>query len=283
MEVGGILIGTKTGRVVRILDSRPVDIEYGRGALFLLTDADHEALARTIRSTEEEVASRGLQVVGYYQSHTRRGGSLLETDRETYDRHFSEPGDVCLIMRPEKENATTIAIYVRDGRGNVTRATQSEALVESSDLQPVPLVVSQVVEQRSMAQAVAATPSYETNPIPSTAVRTAAPAAPALSIPSLTVTPDIAHRSRWQYALPAMIAAALLVAGVVWMQIAQSSRSQVNTLPAQTPVTLPEASPPPAAPAVEATKDSPDNTTVKPKPKSKRGKSRRARTRIQAP
>ena len=65
-----------------------MDITYGRGAVFLLTDGDHEALDALVQRTNEQVASQGLRVVGYYESHTRRDATLSEADFETYDAHF---------------------------------------------------------------------------------------------------------------------------------------------------------------------------------------------------
>src|SRR4051794_32829895 len=80
MEVGGILLGSNTGDTVRVREALPLDISYERGAVFLLTDADYESLDRLIQKADREVARKGLRVVGYYESHTRRGAELSEAD-----------------------------------------------------------------------------------------------------------------------------------------------------------------------------------------------------------
>lgn len=267
MEVGGILVGDRLEGLVRVVETRPLDIEYGRGAAFLLTDADHVALGALVRTTESEIASRGLEVVGYYQSHTRRGASLEETDLETYDRHFSDPQMLCMVLRPEKENATTISVYIRDERGSVFQATALEELVERRVLSPEPPKV--------LAQTVGGPANYEANPIPEVwALRPA----PDPVVPSF---PTVGKRLRWLIAIPV---AAALAGGAMWIQQSRSERSRtVEAPPAATPQ-IPAPTPPPEqspAPAAEVTPPPEDATTAKSKRKSKRARqsqNRRART-----
>ena len=132
MEVGGILIGFTRGSAVRIVETRPMEIAYGRGAFFLLTDAEHESLHRLIQQTNQDLAARGLGVVGYYESHTRRDVSLAEMDLETYDAHFSGPLRVCIVQKAEKENAITTAVYIRDESGNIVEAASSDILTSDA-------------------------------------------------------------------------------------------------------------------------------------------------------
>jgi len=121
MEVGGILLGSNTGDTVRVREALPLDISYERGAVFLLTDADYESLDRLIQKADREVARKGLRVVGYYESHTRRGAELSEADLETYDARFDQPSRVCIVLKPNNENGTIINVYIRDQRGDIVR------------------------------------------------------------------------------------------------------------------------------------------------------------------
>src|SRR5687768_5383357 len=72
VEIGGILVGSRQGTVTRIVDARPIAVSHGRGAQFLLTDADHDAVAALVQTTNAELAARGLEVLGCYESRTRR-------------------------------------------------------------------------------------------------------------------------------------------------------------------------------------------------------------------
>jgi len=260
-----------------------VDIEYGRGAAFLLTDADHLALAALLRTTADKVASQGLEVIGYYQSHTRRGASLEETDLETYDRHFSDPQMVCIVLRPEKENATTISVYVRDEQGNIIQATALEEVLERPVSPPEP--------PKALAQAVGAAANYETNPLPDTRAFTPTPSP---AVQSLQYSPLGQPATRkwipWAFAIPVI---ATLVGVAMWVQHTRSDRSRtlepppattqqapLPTAPAeQSPTPTP---PPETTPAAEITPNPAENATAKSKQKTKRAKqaqSRRARTR----
>ena len=130
MEVGGILIGSRERHVVRVVAAQPMNISYERGAVFLLTDAEHTALEALIGNTNKDVAVKGLQVVGYYESRTRRDVPLSERDIETYDAHFSQPSEVCIILKPDKENETVTAVYVRNECGEILPASVEEDTVE---------------------------------------------------------------------------------------------------------------------------------------------------------
>src|SRR5580693_5923861 len=53
VEVGGILYGSREGRMIRILAMRPIACEHARGPAFLLSDADKKLL--------DEQLSRGAE------------------------------------------------------------------------------------------------------------------------------------------------------------------------------------------------------------------------------
>ena len=70
LEIGGVLIGEGRGDVLRITGTRPIPIEYARGASFELPDADKSNLrlpmwwAGTSR-TREEVQCSLTETKGY--------------------------------------------------------------------------------------------------------------------------------------------------------------------------------------------------------------------------
>jgi hypothetical protein len=122
MEVGGILIGSYASDGTRVLEARPVEISYGRGAVFLLTESDHESLNALVRKTDREVASKGLQVVGYFESRTRRDAQLKQSDLETYDAHFYQPSQICIVVKADKDSETVTSVYIRNRSGDVLEA-----------------------------------------------------------------------------------------------------------------------------------------------------------------
>src|SRR5436305_14073949 len=70
-EIGGVLFGSETQGSVRILAFRPLECEHSRGPRFLLSDKDLAKLDMLLRKCTDDPLLRGLQVVGWYHSHTR--------------------------------------------------------------------------------------------------------------------------------------------------------------------------------------------------------------------
>ena len=268
MEIGGILIGSQERSRVRVVDARPMDITYGRGAVFLLTDADHEALDALVQRTNKEVVLKGLCVVGYYESHTRRDATLSEADFETYDAHFPKPSQVCIVLKPDRENETITAVYIRNQRGEVvlthlegeTTAKETATELEGSP-ETQPATTTEFREP-------------EVAPIP-------APIAQVEEYIPFTQTLERTSR-RWAYAIPVVVLA-VVGAAIMWMRGAKSSNSATpppSSNAIQQPVVPPQA--PPSNANVTAEAGSPENSAVKSGGKSKkikRSRHRRARRR----
>jgi hypothetical protein len=96
--------------------------------VFLLTDDEHAAFKALVAKTNKDLESQGLQVVGYYESRTRRDAVL--SDAETFDAHFSLPSQVCIVLKPNRENETITAVYVRGERGEILAADLEGDTVE---------------------------------------------------------------------------------------------------------------------------------------------------------
>jgi hypothetical protein len=107
-EAGGILLGTidtANGAVIRIEDFQAVPCSYRRGPSYLLCESDLAAFEAAIR--DRTAGSNGLQVVGYYRSHTREVQALAEDDRSLCARFFPPPHGMVLIVRPYATRACT--------------------------------------------------------------------------------------------------------------------------------------------------------------------------------
>jgi proteasome lid subunit RPN8/RPN11 len=124
-EVGGILLGTLQGDTVQIVDTRPLPIEYAGGASFVLSESDAEALRRLIRTSAAEV-------VGWYVSHTRRDLTPNESDVAIYDGFFSKPGQVYMIIKPDKLDDARMAVFSRGEDGALLEYSTHEDIVEEA-------------------------------------------------------------------------------------------------------------------------------------------------------
>jgi len=277
MEVGGILIGSTQGAAVRVVDAIPVSIEYARGPYFLLSDTEHEALDQLIDDTARQLSRKGLEVVGFYESHTRRDISLAEADMETFDGHFPAALKVCIVEKPEKENVTRTAVYIRGEDGSILEAVSAgyslERDVEEAAAAPLPApepVAFEPVERELIGPR---------QPVTSTAIpafgRVAAPPAERWQPPEFPRRGIFAWRKKWIFAGAAALVAAL--AAAIWTPRGPSTPPIPQSV--STPVV-------PSAPIIAAPPSSPPREVAEAKPVAKakssrkaRGKSRNQRTR----
>jgi proteasome lid subunit RPN8/RPN11 len=114
LEVGGLLIGERSGDSVRILDSRPIVCEHAYGPSFVLSAGDEELLRRQLAALAAASEATGLAVVGWYHSHTRSQICLTEKDQEIYDRHFPGAWQVSLVLRPDKLRPVRAGFFYRE-------------------------------------------------------------------------------------------------------------------------------------------------------------------------
>src|SRR5437773_74355 len=112
LEVGGLLLGwvDKGGELsVIVQDFEPFEAEHVRGPSYSLSDADRGRLEQRIEYWQSNPA--GLSVVGYYRSHTRPGLYLDEADFQIIREYFSDPGQVCLLIRPSFTEIGTAGFF----------------------------------------------------------------------------------------------------------------------------------------------------------------------------
>jgi proteasome lid subunit RPN8/RPN11 len=171
IEVGGILYGTRSGQVLKIEAQRPIDCEHARGPSFTLSGNDLTGLEHMLGAAQG--APAGLEVVGWYHSHTRGGIGLSEEDLVIHNRFFAEPWQVALVLHPEKFGPVTAGFFVREANG----AIRAESSYQEFEVQPWKV------------RAAAAPPA----PRPATPVATAAAisAAPPLPPPSRAAGPAV--------------------------------------------------------------------------------------------
>src|SRR3954471_7061427 len=98
-EIGGLLFGRVTPGTplsVAIASYEAVECDYSSGPLYRLTEPER---ARLDRAIEQRLAT-GLEAVGFYRSHTRKGLALDQDDLALFDSRFKAPHQFALLIRP---------------------------------------------------------------------------------------------------------------------------------------------------------------------------------------
>jgi hypothetical protein len=125
LEAGGVLFGRRSAGCVRIKQLRPLAISYARGPSFLLSDDDEAKLTGLLDDASGDPELAGLAPVGLYVSHARGGLEVLDRDRELFDRHFSSPGSVLLVLKPAKFQPTVAGFWYRARDGEIRGSSES--------------------------------------------------------------------------------------------------------------------------------------------------------------
>jgi hypothetical protein len=195
MEVGGILYGAREGRTIRIMAMRPIACEHARGPGFLLSDADRQILERQLEHEMEDPRLEGMTCLGWFLSHTRSEILLAESDMEIYEKHFSAPWQVTLVIRPGGGRSMRAGFFVREHDGSVRSDTSYQEF-------NFPDRLAGVLDRPPRAERPAAErrPSAYLRESNQAAVRreiAPPPAAPAIA--GLQLLPPQAPRSKWPW------------------------------------------------------------------------------------
>jgi hypothetical protein len=251
-EIGGILIGTRADRLVRILGYQPVPCEHARGPSFLLSENDHARMAKlleplagrpggtaaaagklppaaaVLQGVKVEPRPDQPEAVGWYHSHTRSDIVLSAADLQICDRYFPQPGQLALVVRPHALQPTRAGFFFRgaDGRFQSERSPR-EFLLEPSRgrprrpeprqkaahrTPPEPRVVPAPAPASVAPVAAAAAAGPEPPPAPQLGLPAAIPVEPPL--PSFLAAPlNPLRRPAWRWMTAAIAAALLAVAG----------------------------------------------------------------------
>lgn len=113
-EIGGLLLGAVQGSSpfeVSIQSYDVVPSEYMRGPLYQLSPRDVERFEDVL----EQRVGAGMQIVGFFRSHTRKGLGLDTEDVAIFNRFFPKRYQVALLAKPFATKPTTGAIFIREG------------------------------------------------------------------------------------------------------------------------------------------------------------------------
>lgn len=139
LEIGGVLLGTREGDELTITDWRPIPCEHARGPGFELSANDEAALRQLLSSLASEPAAGGLEVLGWFHTHTRDGICLTKSDLDVYNRFFPAPWQVALVVKPHPKEPARAGFFFREPNGAIRAETSYREFVIEPGLRPQPV------------------------------------------------------------------------------------------------------------------------------------------------
>jgi hypothetical protein len=116
-EIGGILLGRHSGRLVVITGAAPFHCEHAFGPSFTLSPYDESRLAGAIAAANSGSAS---EVVGWYRSLNRsRRIFFSDISQQLHKRFFPKPWQVGLVVKPLPEGGTTAGFFFWESDGSI--------------------------------------------------------------------------------------------------------------------------------------------------------------------
>jgi hypothetical protein len=228
-EVGGVLFGTRSDDLLRILTWRPIACEHKDGEGLRLSGSDRLNLAVQLEVARQNPDLKDLRPLGCFVSHLHGEVSLSPTDLEIYNSFFPEACQVALVICPKGSGRAQAGFFVREANDKVV----SEASYQCFDLEPLLPTRAARPEQSEPAAVGAPLPStpvqatpVQPAPVQPAPVRRSEPQLPAppaeetpapnFPSPSFEVEDRLPTRERWLWAMP--IALALGIAAFMLYQ-----------------------------------------------------------------
>jgi hypothetical protein len=155
-EIGGILwgiIGSEADDVSIVITA--AEFVQSEGEFFNSTVYDFRVLTRALQA---DVKAAGAAPVGFFRSHIRDGLCLSEQDTAFVEQHLTDPGQICLLVRPFDFGICMAGFFLWEEGRLQTDFTDFEVPLfapQSQDLQPTdssPAGVAEEVEQKNLAR-----------------------------------------------------------------------------------------------------------------------------------
>jgi hypothetical protein len=112
-EIGGVLYGFRTAREASVLNFAVLECEHAHGPRFILSDRDRCLMAELIEPPA------GLELVGWFRTHTRSGLDLDAHDRDLFEHYFQDAAGLGLVLNPTHWGPASAAFFVRERSGEV--------------------------------------------------------------------------------------------------------------------------------------------------------------------
>jgi len=126
----GLLFGTVAEGLahIQVFRAFPADARIENGALERdRLDSVFEASRREYRM-DSELA--GVQLLGWCSIHEKAAGTLRDTEFYFHNRHFRQPADLALIVKPQRDRQVVFQLYARSSRVPLSSENHRMASVE---------------------------------------------------------------------------------------------------------------------------------------------------------
>jgi hypothetical protein len=127
LEIGGVLYGRRDGDRVGIDSLAEFPCEHARGPGFLLSDKDRVAFLPYLAPPP------GLETLGWFRAHTRKGVDLDAGDRELFDQFSPNQRVLALVLKPAPVGPSSAAFYVRETNGEILSQGPAGFAVEPAE------------------------------------------------------------------------------------------------------------------------------------------------------
>jgi hypothetical protein len=124
LEIGGVLYGLREGNRLIIHAFAECPCEHSTGPAFLLSATGRQALSQLIRPPA------GLETLGWYRTHTRRGLDLDASDGDLFDSFPPYARTIGLVVKPARWGASAGAFFLRETTGEIAPRSPREFAIE---------------------------------------------------------------------------------------------------------------------------------------------------------
>lgn len=182
VEAGGLLLGTRAGGPVTVLERAPLECEHEYGPAFELTAAEKERLAGVF----ERLQNPEREIVGWYRT-TSKELAMTQADTDLADAFFGRALALTLVIRRAKDAVPVFGWWQKTTAGDWRFAGENAAAAQpvaesplvvappAPDIEPQPVVAVPAanVEPKPALEAPPATsvqPAIEPEPVPEAVV-----------------------------------------------------------------------------------------------------------------
>jgi len=209
--IGGVLFGTTSDTDTRILAFRAIDCQDADTGGAPFSEAGEEALGRLAEVYSGDLALTGLQPVGWYRSRWESGIQLNHDDLRVWNRFFSQPAQISLVLRVQENSPVRAGFFFRPQHGGPVRIDSSYRTFE---------IHSGPGQSDDMGRLAEAVEAGGWEPVQGAAPAEPAPASELIRIepPSelFTLPDDSGRRRRVVWGMVAAAAALSMAAGAWW-------------------------------------------------------------------
>lgn len=117
LETGGFLFGRTSmagqRETVQIEAFRAIDCEHAFGPSFVLSERDLTKMREQLLQAGSDPALEGMRLLGWYIGHARNPLRLSDHEVSLFERLFPRPGQLTLLMKPERFAPSKVSFIVR--------------------------------------------------------------------------------------------------------------------------------------------------------------------------